>query len=171
VDCRYVIARSGSKLYIISENGNVLERQKGTLTSPSPVVQRAQAVPSPNQQTIEGDQNALANRRVYTVPDLKNLVGRQLNGAWLRGDFIVAQTSGSRVVLQSYADTNRFGLGISQNGRPVVFAGKTLINVTLNHQNGAMIRGHTVNFTEASPLRLISVAKDAQGYTVVEAEF
>jgi serine/threonine protein kinase len=130
---------------------------------------------SPGQETPPKSLNqvpaGLNQRRVYTVPELKRLLGQRLSGAWLRGDFILVKRSGNRAVLQSRAETARFGLEILQNGKPLVFAGRTFINVTLNQEINRLMNGNLITFTESDPLHLISVGKDAQGYTQAEAEF
>jgi hypothetical protein len=172
VDCHYVIGRSESGLKILAEDGHVVEKRKGALAFASPQVQRAQPVDQQQPiRSINGSQVPAANQRVYTAPELQNVIGHRLNGAWLRGDFIVVQRSGNRAILQSFADMSRYRLEISQNGKPVVFPRTTLVNLTLSHEDGTLIRGNTVTVSEASPLRLISVSKDAEGYTIVEAEF
>jgi hypothetical protein len=278
VDCYYVVGRTDSGIKILTENGHVLERQKGTLASVSPEVQSREeqvvgkraASPwsfpemsdrllTPNEVSkwderklysarnevfvrhgyifstpegkafaapygdayvgVESDGNrvynrlsptekanialvkkfekeALANgapstplsqeppyksadqveitrgrRRVYTVPELKELLGQRLGEAWLRGDFIVVQRLGNHAVLQSRADTARFGLELFESGKRMVFPGRTLVNLTLNREDGEMVSGNTVTFSESNPLRLTSVRKNAEGYTVVEAEF
>ena len=168
VDCYYVVGRTDGDIKILTENGNVLKKQKGTLSGYRPSAPLGQGTsPQPEDESqITRDQ-----RRVYTLPELRTLFGHRLNAAWLRGDFIVVQRLGSHAVLRSRAETARFGLEILQNGRPMIFPGQTFINVTLNREIDGMISDNLITFPESDPLRLTSVSKDAQGHTVVEAEF
>jgi hypothetical protein len=168
VDCYYVVGRTDSGLKIFTENGSVLEKHKETLPNVAPSTPLSQEPPHKS-----ADQVGIARPRgrVYTLPELKGLLGQRLNEAWLRGDFIVVQRHENHAVLQSRADTARFGLQILENGKEMLFPGRTIVNLTLNREDAPLFSGNIVTFSEANPLRLISVSKKAEGYTVVDAEF
>jgi hypothetical protein len=63
VDCHYVIGRSESGLKILTEDGHVVEKQKGALAFGSPHVQRAQPIDQQQPaRLMNGSQAPAANR-------------------------------------------------------------------------------------------------------------
>ena len=107
---------------------------------------------------------------VRSVRDLSHFP-RQHSARKIYRNGVFAPVSSRTSISKLMGDTSRYGIGISQNGRPVIFPGKTLINVAISREDSRLSKGDTTTSGEVNPLRLISVSKNGEGYTIVEAEF
>ena len=82
------------------------------------------------------------------------------------GGFILIQRVGDRAVLQWRVET-----AFSVNGKRMDLPGSVLVNVTVHREINEMASDGSISFPESDPLWVLCVGKDAQGNTVVEAEF
>jgi hypothetical protein len=93
---------------ITAENGDVTRRQKGTGESPSN--DSASSASTGSSQAIGG--GAFRGRgTVYRIPDLKNLVGKNLSNAWLYGEFSFESRSGNIALCRTAATVFFVGKG------------------------------------------------------------
>jgi len=98
--------------------------------------------------------------RIYTIPDLKNLLGTHPANASLRGDFLVITSGSNRMVLQA----------VTLLGN-TAFRGRTLVIVTSNDDLSRYQKDSSVTFLANEPLLIQSVYRDTKGQIVVEAKF
>ena len=123
------------------------------------------------QPAAPATQQSVTLTRVYTVPELKKLVGTRPAGAGLRGDFVLVKREGDQVLLQSRADLRNFGITSSTNGKEDVYRGHTFVSVNCSRDMSRFISGQLVTIPAEQALQIISVSKNSQGEINVEASF
>jgi hypothetical protein len=162
---------------------------------PTPAEQRGEGLPpgaansSAPQQTLSngGGSDSYGNRdanapgavtasqpsavlsRVYTVPELKKLIGSHPTGAGLRGDFVLVQREGNQVLLQSRVEMRDWFPNVPANDP--MFRGHTFVNVTCYKDISNFVKDQIVTIPAEQPLRIISVSKGSGTGINVQASF
>jgi TPR repeat protein len=125
---------------------------------------------------VRGQPEELLTNQVFTVPDLRKLVGKRLNHSYLRGAFMTVQIAGTRAHIKPYNDLPFVGaplpsLAERDYAQGVLFLGPTDVYVTLSNTHRGLQAGRAHIFSSGDLLELISVQQDPGGHIVAKVRF
>lgn len=110
-------------------------------------------------------------RRVHAIPQLKTLVGQRLGNDWVYGKFGVLQITDVSARLQTVGETTMIAALLLGTRERTYAYGSTAVTVTIKSGATFPNQGKLVEFTQAAPLRILSVKQDQDGRLTVEAEY
>ena len=144
---------------------------EGVLSAATPSNQSPRLSPVPSESGPDNLQNAAP--RLYKVGELKKLVGKRLQNAYLSGSFICLAVQGSGAGFHSYKDRGFGGQAIPQVAETEFQQGTLSLESTevlvIFSKPPQIHYGMALHFGADSPIKIVSVSAALDGHYIVYA--